>query len=289
MQTVAFGYKCQECGQGTVLEKVIPEYRTKLKGYPLTVENARIGVCNRCGAEHFSPIETMRWKSLLQEKQAASYLQPHEIRGIRKQIGLSMEQFAAMIGCTRQSLHNWERSDREAPQSRMADVFLRLVREAHLVGSIEVLKFLTFEAEKLGIRLDLPQRTSQPAPLILMPRRISAKLVSRERDDTLALAADTETPSEAVVMVTDHEQQLATLFYDYTGATLNLHFLHSVPFEEFDADISFKDGTSVKSECAVIKNFEATLISRTARTEDDIVAVKVVPREIDVSVKAPSK
>jgi hypothetical protein len=32
MQTVAFGYKCQECGQGTVLEKVVPEYKTKLKG-----------------------------------------------------------------------------------------------------------------------------------------------------------------------------------------------------------------------------------------------------------------
>ena len=90
-------------------------------------------------------------------------------------------------------------------------------------------------------------------------------------------------------MVTDHEQQLATLFYDYTGATLNLHFLHSVPFEEFDADISFKDGTSVKSERAVIKNFEATLIAKTARTEDDVAAVRVLPREIEVSVKALSK
>lgn len=289
MQTVAFGYKCQECGQGMVLEKVIPEYRTKLKGYPLTVENARIGVCNLCGAEHFSPIETMRWKSLLQEKQAASYLQPDEIREIRKQIGLSMEQFAAMIGCTRQSLYNWERSEREAPQSRMADVFMRLVREAHLVGSIEVLKFLTSEAEKLGIQLDLPQKTTQPVPLFLTPRKISAKLVSRIVEETLALTADTETPSETVVMVTDHEQQLATLFYDYTAATLNLHFLHSVPFDEFDADISFKDGTSVKRERALIKNYEATLIAKTARTEDDIAAVKVVPREIDVSVKVPSK
>lgn len=289
MQTVAFGYKCQECGQGTVLEKVIPEYRTKLKGYPLTVENARIGVCDRCGAEHFSPIETMRWKSLLQEKQAASYLQPDEIRDIRKQSGLSMEQFAAMIGCTRQSLYNWERTEREAPPSRMADVFMRLVREAHLVGSIDVLKFLASEAEKLGIRLDIPQKKTHRAPLILMPRRLSTKLLSHELEETLVLAADTEAPSEAIVMVTDHEQQFATLFYDYTAATLNLHFLHSVPFEEFDAEISFKDGTSIKSERAAIKNHEATLIAKTARTEDDIVVVKVVPRELDVLVKVPSK
>jgi YgiT-type zinc finger domain-containing protein len=101
MQKVAFGYRCQECGQGTVLEKLVPEYKTKLKGYPLTVENARIGVCDRCGAEHFDPNETMRWRSLLEERQAESYLQPAEIRELRKQLGLPMEQFATLIGCTR--------------------------------------------------------------------------------------------------------------------------------------------------------------------------------------------
>src|ERR1700735_3696204 len=119
MQTVAFGYKCQECGQGTVLEKVFPEYRTKLKGYPLTVESAHIGVCDRCGAEHFDPNETVRWRKLLDERQSESYLQPSEIRELHKQLGLSMEQFSILLGCTRQSLHNWQRIDRFSPQSRM--------------------------------------------------------------------------------------------------------------------------------------------------------------------------
>ncbi len=32
--TIAFGYVCQECGEGTVLEQVFPEYCTKIKGYP---------------------------------------------------------------------------------------------------------------------------------------------------------------------------------------------------------------------------------------------------------------
>jgi len=132
MQTVAFGYKCQECGQGTVLENIFPEYHTKVKGYPLTVVDARIGVCDRCGAQHFDPNETARWKTQLEEKQAGSYMQPAEIRDLHQQLGLSMEQFAILLGCTRQSLYNWERANRGAPQSRMADVFMRLIRESHL-------------------------------------------------------------------------------------------------------------------------------------------------------------
>lgn len=70
MTAIVFGYQCQECGQGTVIELVIPLYQTRLKGVPFTVDNARIGVCNQCGAEHFNPIETERWASLLKNRQA---------------------------------------------------------------------------------------------------------------------------------------------------------------------------------------------------------------------------
>lgn len=59
-----FGYRCQECGKGTVLKTVMAQYRTKVNGQPFMVENAAVGVCNRCGAEHFDPIETMRWRML---------------------------------------------------------------------------------------------------------------------------------------------------------------------------------------------------------------------------------
>src|SRR5438045_2886086 len=104
--SAAFGYKCQECGQGTVLGRTFPEYKTKLKGYPFTVENVRIGVCDRCGAQHFDPNETVRWGTLLQEKQSESYMQPEDIRRLRKELGLPMEQFAALLGRTRQSLYN---------------------------------------------------------------------------------------------------------------------------------------------------------------------------------------
>ena len=156
METDEFGYKCQECGQGTVVAKLVPEYRTKIKGYPWTVQNARIGICDRCGAEHFDPNETLRWRIEFEEKQ--SYLTPAEIRELRQRLGLSREQFAILIGCTRQSLYHWEREDRLSPQSRMADLFMRLVRESHSRGPIDVLSFLTAQAASAGFSLPAMSR-----------------------------------------------------------------------------------------------------------------------------------
>src|SRR5437660_1207961 len=191
MPSVAFGYKCQECGQGTVLEKIFPEYKTKVKGYPFTAENARIGVCDRCGAEHFDPNETLRWRALLEDKQSESYMQPAEIRELHKHLGLSMEQFAILLGSTRQSLYNWERSDRTSPQSRMADLFMRLIRESHLVGQIDVLNFLKTEAEKLGFRFTISSKAKPITPIVAFARKIPISQLSSEAHHSLALAADT--------------------------------------------------------------------------------------------------
>ena len=67
-----------------------------------------------------------------------------------------MEQFAILMGCTRQSLYNWERADRLSPQSRMADLFMRLIRESHSQRQIDVLSFLTTEAHNAGFSLPNP-------------------------------------------------------------------------------------------------------------------------------------
>lgn len=280
MPTVAFGYKCQECGQGTVLETIFPEYKTKVKGYPLVVENARIGVCDRCGAEHFDPNETVRWRTLLQEKQSESYLRPDDIRHLRKELGLSMEQFAALIGCTRQSLYNWEKSDRSVPQSRMADLFMRLIRESRSLGQLDVLGYLTTEAEKLGLHLAVSPKAKPITPIVAFARKSSAKSIVPKTREPLALVADTEAAPEEVVLVTEHNQPIARLFYDYTGATLNLLFLHDVPFAKFDADIEFRDGSHAKSENASIKDQEAILISKTKHTEEDVAQVVMTPHEL---------
>lgn len=280
MPRVTFGYRCQECGQGTVLEKIFPGYKTKIKGYPLIVENARIGVCDHCGAEHFDPNETVRWRALLQEKQLESYLQPDDIKHLRKDLGLPMEQFAILLGCTRQSLHNWERSDRTVPQSRMADLFMRLIRESRSLGQIDVLGYLTAQAEKAGFHLAISSKTKPTAPILAFARKVPVSQLSAQANHPLSLAADTEAQQEAVVLVTEDNKVIATLSYDYQDAKLILLFLHTVPFVEFDAEIEFKDGKQTSGKHATIKNCEATLLTKTTHTEEDVAQIRLLPQEL---------
>ncbi len=153
MQTVTFGYECQECGRGIVQDRIIPEYTTKIKGYPYVVADAIVGVCNTCNAEHFSVQETERWEQMFEEEHDRHLLSPEEIQEIRKSLSLTMEQFAFLLGCTRQSLYNWERADRSSPQSRMADLLMKLVRESSERAEVHVLRFLIQDAKQFGVTI----------------------------------------------------------------------------------------------------------------------------------------
>jgi len=282
MPAVSFGYKCQECGEGTVREQIFHGYKTRLKGLPLTVDDARIGVCDKCGARHFDQSETKRWKTLLDNKYAEAYLQPSDIQDLIKQLGLSMEQFANLSGCTRQSLYNWQRPDRSAPQSRMADLFLRLIRESQKVGAINVLNFLTEEAGRLG--LSVTPKRSPVADIIALPRRVPAKSLTNSITTPLRLAAESDAPDECVVLVTESDEAIARLFYAYQDATLGLEFLHQVEFPEFDAEILFKDGSQFTSHNVKIIECKAVL-GRTSRTEDQVARVVLSPKELSATIK----
>lgn len=155
-----FGYTCEECGQGKVEEKTIKNYETKIKGYPFVVPEASVGICDKCGAEHFAAEETKRWEVFFYKSMVESQviLSPANIKRVRKSIGLSMENFALLIGCTRQSLYNWERRDRARPQSRMADLLIKVVDKSYSEVNVDVLGFLVEEAQKLGIALEMPKR-----------------------------------------------------------------------------------------------------------------------------------
>lgn len=62
-----FGYRCQECGKGIVKPTKIHNYQTKFAGYPFIVDEAIIGICEQCGAQHFSARERKRWKRLFEQ------------------------------------------------------------------------------------------------------------------------------------------------------------------------------------------------------------------------------
>ena len=70
-------------------------------------------------------------------------------------LGLSVTDFAQLIGCTRQSIYNWERQDRVNQQTRTADLMMKLVAKSLVSEPIDIISFLLKEAEKMGVKIEL--------------------------------------------------------------------------------------------------------------------------------------
>ncbi len=153
-----FSFRCQECGEGRVEATTVTDYPVTFEHVPFVVEEAVIGVCSACGEEYFDGKEYRRWRSLYDRarEEAGDVLSAPEIRGLRKKLGMTMTDFSALLGVTRQSLHYWENSDRESPQSRVIDTLLRLVRESLREPHTDVVGFLHTRATSLGIDIARP-------------------------------------------------------------------------------------------------------------------------------------
>ncbi len=158
METEAlFEFTCPECERGTVRTTRIHNYKTKIKGYPFTVDEALIGVCDECEAQSFAPEETQRWNALFSHSLQArhAFLTPEEITQLRKALGLSMEDFARLIGSTRQSVSMWEKESRTTPPVRTADLLMKLVRQSLTGEPVDILPFLLDETQKWGVTMEL--------------------------------------------------------------------------------------------------------------------------------------
>jgi len=276
-----FEYKCPECGLGTVRTTKVQNYKTKVKGYPLVVDEAFIGVCDYCKAEHFASTETKRWENIfyrsLEERQA--FLSPKEITEIRAALALSMEDFARLIGCTRQSISTWEKQDRTSPPSRTADLLMKLVRRSLQVGPVDIVTFLLDEAKKWGIVIEIRRGTvpskDQHETLTLLTRRIPKKVLPEPAGE-YALAAETTSPEEEEVAVeTPEGEKVGVLDYDYEHAALFIETVGDFPpwktldveFETADGrcfsgyNISVSDGRLVLSEKTPLRPWEISKIT----------------------------
>lgn len=143
-----FGYRCTKCNRGTVKAETVPEFETKFDGIPFVVHNATVGVCDHCGTRNFSAQEWRRWREEFRRSQEAQglLLSAGAITELRESLGLGIADFAKLIGSSRQPIYSWECPGREVPQSRMADLMLRLVRESHIRGEVNVIEYLASEA-----------------------------------------------------------------------------------------------------------------------------------------------
>lgn len=135
---------CTDCGRAGITFQKVKGFETKIRGVPFTVPEAEIGVCNACGAKFFSPQEIRRWQRLYdaEQERTGRLLTAEQIRGLRMDLRMTIQSFAQLLGTTRQSVYNWERSDRKSPQLRIVDLLLRAIRESASNGTVDVVQFL---------------------------------------------------------------------------------------------------------------------------------------------------
>jgi len=208
--------------------------KTKLKGYPFVVDEAFIGVCNHCQTEHFAPEETQRWEELFFQSLETHkvFLTPDDITELRTTLGLSMEDFARLIGATRQSISAWEKSGRASLPSRTADWLMKLVRQALHSETVDVISVLLEEAKKWGIVIQMRGSTMPAAKSVAVVLRPKSKRPHTPLQQTggLSLAAEASVAEEApYVIETTDGRSLGVLRYDYEQAALMLDITGSLP------------------------------------------------------------
>jgi putative zinc finger/helix-turn-helix YgiT family protein len=282
-----FGFSCPECGQGTVRSTRILNYKTKIKGYLFVVDEALIGVCDRCGSESFAPEETKRWEELFYRSLEArhAFLSPQEVMKLRTTLGLSMDDFARLIGCTRQSISAWEKPDRSAPPSRMADLLMKVLRESLRVGAIDVLPLLLGEAQKWGMVIELrrpPIRSGHKGVMVLRAKNVPARDIAQE-SNALALAAATgEEGGDLVVVESVDEKRVGILTYDYEQAALILTMTNELtPWKAVDVEIETRDGQCVSGHHVSCQERRLVLLENTLLREKDVVQITFKVEHLD--------
>jgi|SRR3990172_1983014 len=270
-----FEYSCPECGKGKVQTIQIHNYKTKIKGYPFVVDEAFIGICDNCHEKFFTARETKRWEEMFFTSLEAqrAFLTPEEITNLRGRLGLSMEDFARLIGCTRQSISAWERQGRSTPPSRMADLFMKLVRKSLDTGPVDVLTFLLDQAKKWGVvielrRLPMPSEKNGKVVAIIMKR---SKKAQDQEASPLALAADVYGEEEQLVAETAEGRRLGILDYDFERAALTLNVSNDFPpWKTFDVEIETQDGRRIPTRTLVVQQGRVTLLEKTTLREKDV-------------------
>lgn len=273
-----FEYNCPECGIGIVRTTRVQNYKTKIKGYPFVVDEAIIGICDNCKAKHFVPSETKHWEELFYRslEQRRAFLLPVEITELRKNLGLSMEDFARLTGCTRQSIYHWEKADRNFPPSRMADLLIKLVRESLSYGKIDVLAFLLEEAKKWGAILEV-RRTmtflNDNTSIVLKPKLVTRSALTQQSKE-YALAAKAALEEEELILETADGKVVGVLEYDYELAALILNLtIEFIPWKLVDVEIETQDGQHLTNQELSVTEHRLVLLQKTTMREKDVAQI----------------
>jgi putative zinc finger/helix-turn-helix YgiT family protein len=281
-----FNYICEECGKGTVREKTFRDYPTKIKGYPFVVDEARIGICDQCQAKHFNAKETKRWDDLYNQqlRNKNAFLSASDISEVRESLSLSIEGLAYLIGCTRQSIYNWERPDREKPQSRMADLLIKLVRDSAIFGDINVIDYLVEQAKQQGIDINLTRMPIGANVIRLTTKSVVEEYLKQASQGEVRqkLAAATDREKSVMVAESSNRDFIGLLRFDYQEANMLLKIIKdTIGLQAVDVTVVTGDGQKCSRRDVKIKDETILLLSETGILERDIKEIILQPKEVN--------
>jgi YgiT-type zinc finger domain-containing protein len=145
--------KCPKCRKADLVRSTIENFDTKLGGVPFTIQNANVWRCGECGHVVATAKDLKQWREAQKAFIQARGFVPSAatVRTLRRTLGLSVADLAALMAVTRQTVHAWERDGLNALQLGPAAIILRLLaKEIENNGARGLLKALIDEAQARG-------------------------------------------------------------------------------------------------------------------------------------------
>jgi putative zinc finger/helix-turn-helix YgiT family protein len=102
--------QCPECGHER--QTIQGEQYACLNGFSFLVQEAEWYYCTNCNLKTATAKEVRRWEEIgkQQLKQLHAIPTKEDVKRLRKEMGLTAQNFARIFGVTRQTVHAWERN-----------------------------------------------------------------------------------------------------------------------------------------------------------------------------------
>ena len=169
--------KCPACGKAVLQPIVEPKLEKLFEGVKIVVNDARLSRCPACGEETYSARELQRWRGIKERFLASRGQTPTgaDIEQVRERHGLSVANFASLLGVTRQTVHAWERAS-DAGMKFGPAALLILLLTAEVNGNVRNVfaRLLSF-AKRRGQLESLPEQSPQEAPPPPLPCCLSQR------------------------------------------------------------------------------------------------------------------
>lgn len=173
------GMKCPTCAKGRLEKIVIPEKNVTIEGIALHLTDVHALKCSACGEESFPAAELKRWKQLKNERlsQVNQVPSPDRVKKVRQQLNLSVADFGALMGVTRQAVYAWEDPAKDGMKFGPPALLIALLDGEGTANSTysQLLELAHARGQLAGLRADAPELPSRGLPCLAAAIPVAAE------------------------------------------------------------------------------------------------------------------